>query len=819
MGGKRWEGVESGLKGVIVVKDAVRFRDIFNLLLSPANNEILSLLSSGEYSTREIARILGRDEADVSRRLSRMRNLGLVEARWVKVSGRNVKLYRLKARRIIVDFTQGEGVRFLLETRESSSSETHVSVIPDNGFPKPGFFIGREEELKALFDGDNHVIVVYGLPGIGKTTLVSYYYSVLGGKPKYWHSFSGLDYYDFLVKKLALYLSSQGYDRLINLLATGNLEPRIAADLLVEGIDRLRLLLVFDDYHKCRDPKIRELVAYIASTIMKGKMIVVSRRLPPELSSIMGTVKILLKGLDPRGSLKLLHHYNIYLSPRDFTEVYIATQGHPGLLKLVAEVSLRKGLKAAKDLVAKGDIFTRLLSSLYSYLDVAEKEVLQILSCFDEPVPRSLLERLVPRRSIIRKIVYDLLDKGLVGLDNRGYYLLDLIRGFAKTIRKGYECKKCYRVAGDYYLGLGDVESYMKALRYYVLASHSKGIVEAIDYRVKRLRYQIEDYREPYMNLLGELVGLVDDARARGYMYHELALLYLNTNNYDDAEKYFNLVLNLLSPVKDRYILALTHARMILLAERELDISEAEEHADKALTLARDLEEPYNYIVESTVHANLGRVYAYSNMLDKVYEEVEKEYEASAKIGDPYDEVLSRFHLAIAKYMLYGRDEIIGDFLEILEAFRALGVKSKEIVLYGVLGQAYFDHGYYVEAEKYARKAFRELVENKSMLMACNAANYTIVSQLILGRDIDYKVLEWMDENCKCTEFTECIISQLILGIIYPGSNNRLDKALELAEKKANLIRSADNKLVQALIGFAEKKYPEITVQLKNILG
>ncbi len=794
-----------------------RFRDIFNLLLSPANNEILALLSSGEYNTREIARILGRDEADVSRRLSRMRELGLVEARWVKVSGRNVKLYRLKARRIIIDFTRGGSIRFSLETGRSVSSETMVLDLSRSRYPRTEIFIGRNRELEILSDRTKPVIIVYGLPGVGKTTLVSHYFNSLEGVPKYWHGFSELDYYDFLVKKLALYLSSQGYSRLIEALASGNMNQRFIADLLSEGLESIGVVLVFDDYHKCRDKRFRSLVSYLVDNVRKSKLIIISRKLPSELASSPNTVKILLAGLSPSEALELLKNYGLSIRVEDFAEIYAATQGHPTLLRFIAEIALKEDLSEVKKLIIRGDISVKLWETLYSYLNVDEREIIQVLSCFDEPVSRELLASMVRYPRILDRLLYNLVDKGLINTRGNEYYLHDLIRGLVKVLRKNYNCSRCYKIAGDYYLSLGGVEDYLKALRYYALARYSKGIIEAVSYRIGRLRYQMEDYRKPYRNLLEGIIDLVDDPRAKGYLYHELASIYLDSSEHDKAKEYFNLALNLLSPVKDKFVLALVHARMILLTELKPDIEEAKRHAKQALELAKEIEEPYKYVVKSVVHANLGRIYAYSSMTDKAYEEIEKEYKVTLKIRDPYEEAVSRFHLAVAKYMVGRRKEAIEDLLEVLKVFQILGLKSKELMLSSVLGQAFFEQRQYVYAEEYSRKAYEGFIKNRAVMEACNIANYMVASQLILGREPDEKVLEWMDENCNRYAFSECVIAKLLVGIIYSRSTDSLSEVLKAAREKVEFIRTMDSKLIKFLFKLAEDRNPLLAARLREI--
>jgi predicted transcriptional regulator len=54
---------------------------LLKVLSSEVNLQILSILRSGSFNPRELARILQRDESDVSRRLKALERVGLIEGR------------------------------------------------------------------------------------------------------------------------------------------------------------------------------------------------------------------------------------------------------------------------------------------------------------------------------------------------------------------------------------------------------------------------------------------------------------------------------------------------------------------------------------------------------------------------------------------------------------------------------------------------------------------------------------------------------------------------------------------------------------------
>ena len=55
---------------------------------NPVNLQILVTLSGSEMNTREIAHLLNKSEADISRRMKLLRELGLVTYRWVRVGSK-----------------------------------------------------------------------------------------------------------------------------------------------------------------------------------------------------------------------------------------------------------------------------------------------------------------------------------------------------------------------------------------------------------------------------------------------------------------------------------------------------------------------------------------------------------------------------------------------------------------------------------------------------------------------------------------------------------------------------------------------------------
>jgi signal recognition particle GTPase len=152
----------------------------------------------GPSYPREIGRMLGRDETDIARRLKNLEALGLVESVWKRIGDRNVKIYRLKIKEINIKFNQG---KVLLEY---GKGEKIVGALDEKiwRYPTQDYLADRDSEIKNIIKSNVPVIIIWGLPGIGKTALVAYivhrYYN---DRPVFWHNISPLDTAETIERK------------------------------------------------------------------------------------------------------------------------------------------------------------------------------------------------------------------------------------------------------------------------------------------------------------------------------------------------------------------------------------------------------------------------------------------------------------------------------------------------------------------------------------------------------------------------------------------------------------------------------------------
>ena len=78
--------------------------EFLKLMSNKMNLKILALLRNEPAYPRLLARILGKDETYISKKLRILEGAGIVKGEWRRVKGKNVRLYSLNTDRIEIIF-------------------------------------------------------------------------------------------------------------------------------------------------------------------------------------------------------------------------------------------------------------------------------------------------------------------------------------------------------------------------------------------------------------------------------------------------------------------------------------------------------------------------------------------------------------------------------------------------------------------------------------------------------------------------------------------------------------------------------------------
>ena len=258
-------------------------------LASERNLWILRYLSQGCSYVSELARHLGLDPSDVSRRLARAEALGLVEARKVRaLRGGSVKLYCLRVRELLLDIPRGM---------------VRLGEAPGTGGRRGGrrvLLIGREREVDSVQSraGELRLVEITGPPQSGKTTLAQYLVvEVYGDRPSIRLTVSPGETVESFSRKLGMELGLLGYP-----VPAGQVSIEQGREDIVSFLNEHEAVVVIDEVHNARRG-VADFIRYLAETAYAGRITLIlagRSRLPGIPRWIEGYLSIELGPVSPR---------------------------------------------------------------------------------------------------------------------------------------------------------------------------------------------------------------------------------------------------------------------------------------------------------------------------------------------------------------------------------------------------------------------------------------------------------------------------------------------------------------------------------------
>jgi len=291
----------------------------------------------------------------------------------------------------------------------------------------PEIFLGREREIEeiktAISSPKRKVTVVYGIAGVGKTTLswkitqmfmkdMNIFYIDL----KEWTSLS------YVLRELGDFLAKTGWNSLKSYIDTvRDVDIEGVCDLLKDIHQDVPYLVIFDDLHRAPE----EVTMFMASLkerlrFMKNfNMLVLSRKRAEfydirdvRIHSMVGELELL--GFDKRTSKKFLLERGF---KEDEVDIIIErTGGHPLALVLVEREGYNYDI---------GDFDQFLTEEIFNRLGKNEMTLLGLLSLSRLQLGEDDLRRMI---SLDPEVIKSLMDHHLIFGTPGGYVIHDLIR-------------------------------------------------------------------------------------------------------------------------------------------------------------------------------------------------------------------------------------------------------------------------------------------------------------------------------------------------------------------------------------------------------
>jgi tetratricopeptide (TPR) repeat protein/DNA-binding MarR family transcriptional regulator len=626
--------------------------------------------------------------------------------------------------------------------------------------PRLRYFFGRTDEMAAMdawLDAPAaRVLVITGITGIGKTTLLS-------RKVEDWRGRRHLSFHRIMewttlrnvVQQLAEFLTHLSRKQLAQYLeAHDRPEPsggspgreidiEQIASILAQDLRDVTAVLVYDDYQNAAPP-IRNFFYALRSvleTIEGPRLIVAGRSVAPFYDRrevrVKGVVQELsLGGLDPASTEELLQTRNLALTPEALQTLYRQTAGHPLFLELVDSAVAVEG----------ADIHKYLEEELFSRITDVEAKVLTVASVFRYPVH---VDALFIDESVDATTIRGLTEQSLLQeVSARVYDVHDVVRAFFLSMMTPRDRRRYHRWAAQFHVSRMNPDP-LEALHHF---TEAEDVTSAARVAVKEGRAILAGGRsEELLRLLDRLLPGVDDraqstelrllkARAltvRGevdaaiLLYGEILLIPMDAalqpkvaearqalgdlsrrhGRFDEAQAHLETALRLYRDLGDREGQAETFLTLGTLAENSSDASRAERYYERSLALAEALGKKG---LEARLHLAFSRMFDLRGDHAAGLERKQRALDLADALAD--------WHLQAWILVVLGAElQILARTAESLQAYErgietARRIGDLRILAYGLWNAAgaYVKQDELLRAEAYLKEAegiFRKLKE------------------------------------------------------------------------------------------------------------
>jgi tetratricopeptide (TPR) repeat protein len=529
---------------------------------------------------------------------------------------------------------------------ESKTKEERRFVDFTDKKPAVRSFFGRDKEYRQLLDlitiENTRAIIIYGIPGIGKTTLLAKFAQDVRGQTNvFWLKIHEWVNVRGLLRPLAEFLSQLGKKNLEWYL-NQNETPHTGEvlQILITDMGDIPILLIFDDVHKGERLVLEFLSALmsIMEELPRIRVVCATREVPAFYSRslvIRNMIKeVQMEGLDRESSLKMLRARSM---PEDTMEQVIQiTKGHPLFLELIEDPqsALGKNIRMFID------------QEVVSKLDIAEKRIMNVASVFrypvimdaffitEEEIRKDLNGKEFELQDIDYTVSYETVDslisKSILHESiGRMIGMHDLLREFTYSRLTPRQRMIYHRAASKFYIHDSSHSSKVEALYHCIMAKDlekaveiaagngqeiiSKGYAMQFDPLLSRLlvetkgqdnrdrmellmlHAQILELHGDYERASEELVEMLSelpqekDTRLKAEVHRRLGVLELKRNLYDNSADNLNKASRIANDIRDAQTLADIYYDMGGLLERRGRFDEAVQNFEAAGDFARGI--------------------------------------------------------------------------------------------------------------------------------------------------------------------------------------------------------------------------------------
>lgn len=309
-------------------------------------------------------------------------------------------------------------------------------------------FFGRRKELRFLnewlTEKKTDLLIIYGIAGIGKTSLVSKFANGLKGWRKVYIKVHEWDTSYGILQRLANSLAGHGDERLQTLLRSPDGTDMTNVSFVIgDTLSAMNFLLIFDDVWAASGDVWNVLMMIVETNHQTGSRIVlISREAPLQLEGIPevrgGVEWLKLEGLNEEESRQLLEWRGfIRTDSKSIQEIIDTLRGHPLLLKIL------RGVEDIKSL-SEGDVAKFIHREIYTRLSAEERSLINTLAVLRYPVSASWLTQKAGY-----EVLASLRRKSLIEPAGNNFCLHDILRSFVLGYMKEEEKRRYHLQAGE----------------------------------------------------------------------------------------------------------------------------------------------------------------------------------------------------------------------------------------------------------------------------------------------------------------------------------------------------------------------------------
>ncbi|MBI5000147.1 MAG: AAA family ATPase [Euryarchaeota archaeon] len=380
--------------------------------------------------------------------------------------------------------------------------------------PRVARFFGRRSELARLqewFKGDEPIIVLHGLAGMGKSTLVAVFATWARNRTHVlWHNGRLNDSPRTMLDLLSRFLQQTGASEIGSYLAQSEpIESMVLGRLTLRGTNSHPMLFIIDDAHVMPPETLTALVQIMIGSPWRTKLLLVSRN-PLATISARGSYRLAIDSLDRESALTML---SLALAPAVERERALAlSKGVPMLLAIFSSGTY-----------ISGGVGKAALGDVVGALSPEETHLLSFVSLARKACERRLvIEHCRAHPAVIDSLVQRSL---LIETQRDRYAVHEVVRGVTlETMSRNIRIE-IHSALAEGYIAIGTPASSIEALHHTLCSGRFDRVASILSERGKTL---VED---GYVGALYDIVRRIPLRRLKR-RDRIVAMLWLGKMNF-----------------------------------------------------------------------------------------------------------------------------------------------------------------------------------------------------------------------------------------------------------------------------------------------